>query len=315
MNKHGIPSLDLNLFLGDQEQKNSFVNQIGQAFTDIGFIAVKNHGISDQLVQDLYSHVAAFFALPTQTKLQYDDHNAGQRGYTAFGKEHAKGNPNSDLKEFWHFGREILDDDPLKNIYPPNLNVKELPAFNQIGMQAYDALDNLGKTILKAIAIYLQLPENYFETKVHNGNSILRPIHYPAITHEPQNSIRAGEHEDINLITLLIGASADGLEVLNKQNEWIPITKVEEHIVINVGDMLQRLTNNTLKSTTHRVVNPPKELWNTSRYSIPYFLHPRPEMDLTCLPQCVSSENQLEYEPITAGNYLVQRLKEIGLLA
>jgi len=314
MSVQGIPSINLQEFLAGGQSKAAFVEQIGKAFSEIGFVAVKNHGISEDLINELYSQVEAFFALPNSTKTQYEDHQGGQRGYTSFGKEHAKGNPNKDLKEFWHFGRDVKGDDPLKTVYPPNQMVKELQAFNEVGMKAYAALDNVGKTLLQAIALYLELDENYFDDKIKNGNSILRPIHYPPITQKPDSSIRAGEHEDINLITLLIGASADGLQVLNKRNEWVSITKVEEHIVVNVGDMLQRLTNDMLKSTTHRVINPPEELWGTSRYSIPYFLHPRPEMDLSCLPFCVSDSNPLNYEPITAGEYLNQRLREIGLL-
>ena len=314
MSVQGIPSINLQDFLSGGQSKVNFVEHIGKAFSEIGFVAVNNHGISEELINELYTQVEAFFSLPSSVKIQYEDNQGGQRGYTSFGKEHAKGNPNKDLKEFWHFGRDVQGDDPLRKVYPPNQIVKELQAFNEVGMKAYTALDNVGKTLLQAIALYLELDENYFDEKIKNGNSILRPIYYPPITQKPDSSIRAGEHEDINLITLLIGASADGLQVLNKRNEWVSITKVEEHIVVNVGDMLQRLTNDMLKSTTHRVINPPEELWGTSRYSIPYFLHPRPEMNLSCLPFCITDSNPLNYEPITAGEYLNQRLKEIGLL-
>jgi isopenicillin N synthase-like dioxygenase len=174
-------------------------------------------------------------------------------------------------------------------------------------------LEETGKYMLRAIALYLNLPETYFDEKIHHGNSILRPIHYPPITREPKSAVRAAEHEDINLITLLMGASAEGLQVLNKQNEWVSITALPNQLVVNVGDMLQRLTNNVLKSTTHRVVNPPKEKWVFPRYSIPFFLHPRSEMRLDCLPKCISIENPIHYEPISAGDYLTERLKEIGL--
>jgi isopenicillin N synthase-like dioxygenase len=168
--------------------------------------------------------------------------------------------------------------------------------------------------MLRAIAIHLDLEENYFDEKVTYGNSILRAIHYPPIVSDPQDAIRAGEHEDINLITLLVGASADGLEVLNKNGEWIGVTEVEDHIVVNVGDMLQRLTNDQLKSTTHRVVNPPREQWANPRYSIPFFLHPRPEVRLDCLPQCVNENNPKKYEDCSAMEFLIQRLREIGLI-
>ena len=188
-----------------------------------------------------------------------------------------------------------------------------MPHFNHYGIKAYKELEETGKYMLRAIALYLGLDEFYFDAKIKNGNSILRPIHYPPITNEPESAVRSAEHEDINLITLLMGASAEGLEVLNKQGEWVAITALPEQLVVNVGDMLQRLTNNKLKSTTHRVVNPPKEKWGSSRFSIPFFLHPRSEMRLNCLESCVTSSYQLHYEPISAGEYLNERLLEIGL--
>ena len=238
---------------------------------------------------------------------------AGQRGYTSFGKEHAKGSMAGDLKEFWQFGQIVSDNDFIKEEYPDNLWVDEVPGFNEVGIQAYRAFERSGSHLLRAIALYLKLPEDYFETKIHNGNSILRAIHYPPIQGDPKSALRAEQHEDINLITLLVGASADGLEVLSRQDEWVPVTALPGQIVVNVGDMLQRLTNDVLRSTTHRVVNPPRELWGTSRYSIPFFLHPRSDMKLDCLPQCVNFDNPRKYDNITAGEYLDERLVEIGL--
>ena len=217
------------------------------------------------------------------------------------------------MKEFWHFGQTVLDNDPIKSQYPDNVEVAELESFNSVGVEVYQKLELAGTEMLRAIALYLILDENYFDAKIHNGNSILRPIHYPPITSEPKNAVRAAEHEDINLITLLMGASADGLQVLNKNGDWISVTALPDQIVVNVGDMLQRLTNNKLKSTTHRVVNPPKEKWGTSRFSIPYFLHPRAEVSLDCLDSCVSESNPKHYEEITAGAYLDQRIRELGL--
>ena len=193
------------------------------------------------------------------------------------------------------------------------MDVKEIPRFNLTLLSAYRHFEKTGKKLLQAIALYLGLDENYFEPFVKNGNSILRTIHYPPITIEPKSAIRAEEHEDINLITLLVGASADGLQILTKQSEWINVTSGHEQIVVNVGDMLQRLTNNKLKSTTHRVVNPPRELWHTSRFSIPFFFHPRSEMSLACLSNCITRESLKTYPDVTAGEYLDQRLKEIGL--
>lgn len=315
MSNVGIPSVDLNDFIkGTPGQKAAFVQQLGKAYEDIGFVAVKGHFLDDALSNSLYSQVQKFYALDTGIKESYEVPGlAGQRGYTSFGKEHAKGRTEGDLKEFWQFGQYVDDNDPVKAEYPDNVEVKELPDFNRLGKEAYKKLEETGKYMLRAIALYLGLDEFYFDDKIHNGNSILRAIHYPPITSEPKSAVRAAEHEDINLITLLMGASAEGLEVLNKQNQWVAITALPEQLVVNVGDMLQRLTNNKLKSTTHRVVNPAREKWGTSRYSIPFFLHPKSSMRLDCLPSTVTAENPLAYEPITAGEYLDERLREIGL--
>jgi isopenicillin N synthase-like dioxygenase len=310
-----IPAVDLEDYIsGDVRRKERFVRELGEAYEKIGFVALKNHGLSSGLEKRLYREVKAFFQLPLEVKAKYEIEGlAGQRGYTSFGKEHAKGKQEGDLKEFWHFGQEVTDGDPLAQEYPANIIVEELPGFNETGMEAYRSLENTGKIMLRAIALFLGLDEFYFDDKIHNGNSILRPIHYGPITQEPASAVRAGEHEDINLITLLMGASADGLEILNKQGEWVPVTALPEQIVVNVGDMLQRLTNNRLRSTTHRVVNPPKEEWGSSRYSIPFFLHPRSRMRLDCLPQCVDGQHPAAYSPVSAGEYLQERLREIGL--
>jgi isopenicillin N synthase-like dioxygenase len=310
-----IPVVDLQEFLtGDPQKKDAFVNKLGKAYEDVGFVAVKNHGIPDELIKDLYKYVQEFFSLPQQEKKKYEIPGlAGQRGYTSFGKEHAKGSDAPDLKEFFQFGQTVEDNDPIKSEYPDNVEVKEVPAFTPTFRKAYRAFEQSGRALLKAIAIYLGLEENYFEQHVHNGNSILRAIHYPPITSEPKSAIRAEQHEDINLITLLVGASADGLQILTKQNEWVGVTSLPEQIVVNVGDMLQRLTNNKLKSTTHRVVNPPREKWNTSRYSIPFFLHPKSNMSLACLESCIDEKSPKAYPDATAGEYLDERLREIGL--
>ena len=311
----GIPSVDLADFLSnDLNRKSKFVHELGKAYEEIGFVALKGHLLSDDLITQLYSEVKHFFELPSEKKYAYEiPHLAGQRGYTSFGKEHAKGRSVGDLKEFWQFGQYIENDDPLKTEYPDNVNVSEVPNFNLLGKTAYQQLEKTGVEVLRAIAIYLGLDENYFDEKVMKGNSILRAIHYGPIINDPKDAVRAAEHEDINLITLLMGASAEGLEVLNKQGQWVAITALPDQLVVNVGDMLQRLTNNKLKSTTHRVVNPSKEKWGMSRYSIPFFLHPISKMKLDCLPQCVNETNPLQYEPITAGEYLDERLREIGL--
>ena len=315
MDFKNIPSVDLADFTeGNKETKAAFVKELGKAFEEIGFVAVKNHGLSDALCADLYAQVKGFFTLSKEEKETYEIEGlAGQRGYVSFGKEHAKNKNEGDLKEFWHFGQTVEDNDPIKEEYPDNVQVNELPKFNAVGREVYQKLEATGREMLRAIALHLNLDENYFDAKIHNGNSILRPIHYPPITHEPKDAVRAAEHEDINLITLLMGASADGLEVLNKSGKWISVTALPDQIVVNVGDMLQRLTNNKLKSTTHRVVNPPREKWGTSRYSIPFFLHPRSEVSLNCLPSCISESNPKNFSNITAGEYLEQRIIELGL--
>lgn len=315
MDFKNIPSVDLADFTeGNKETKAAFVKELGKAYEEIGFVAVKNHGLSDALCNELYAQVKGFFTLSKEEKEAYEIKGlAGQRGYVSFGKEHAKNKNEGDLKEFWHFGQTVEDNDPIKEEYPDNVQVNELPEFNAVGREVYQKLEETGREMLRAIALHLNLDENYFDAKIHNGNSILRPIHYPPITHEPKDAVRAAEHEDINLITLLMGASADGLQVLNKSGEWISVTALPDQIVVNVGDMLQRLTNNKLKSTTHRVVNPPREKWGTSRYSIPFFLHPRSEVSLNCLPSCISESQPKNFSDITAGEYLEQRIIELGL--
>ena len=316
LNFMSIPSVDLSDFLsGDPKRKSNFVQSLGKAYEEIGFVAVKNHGISDDLIADLYRYVQQFFSLPLEQKKKYEIAGmAGQRGYTSFGKEHAKGSEAPDLKEFFQYG-QIVRDNFSDEVYPDNVSVKEIENFDETIAQAYRGFEKSGTALLQAIALYLNLDEHYFDEFVFNGNSILRSIHYPPITSEPVSAIRAEQHEDINLITLLVGASADGLEILSKQNEWVPVTSLPEQIVVNVGDMLQRLTNNKLCSTTHRVVNPARQFWHTSRFSIPFFLHPKTAMSLRCLDNCVDDAHPKIYEDITAGDYLDERLREIGLKA
>jgi isopenicillin N synthase-like dioxygenase len=313
-----IPRLDLNDYLqGAAEQRKQFSDDIGKAFTETGFVTIANHGLSPALMDELYVEVKKFFDLPDQVKRKYEKPElAGQRGYTSKGKEKAKDAKVPDLKEFWQRGQTVTDGDLVKEEYPDNLIVEELPRFNEVTREVYEKLEFAGQNLLKAISVFLGLDENYFADKVHNGNSILRGIHYfPILDPDslPADAVRAGAHEDINLITLLIGASADGLEVLTVNGEWFPVKAQGEDIVVNVGDMLQRLTNNKLKSTTHRVVNPPRELMKNSRYSVPFFLHPKASMDLTCLDICIDDEHPKFYSDMTAGEYLDERLREIGL--
>ena len=310
-----IPVVDLANFLsGDTQSKEMFVQQLGKAYEEVGFVAVQHHGIPDELISRLYQTVQRFFALPLDKKRKYQIAGlAGQRGYTSFGQEHAKGSDAPDLKEFFQFGQTLLPSEKQEEEYPPNVSVVDLPGFNDTFLQAYRAFESSGKALLAAIALYLGLEESYFDEKIIKGNSILRAIHYPPITQEPASAIRAEQHEDINLITLLVGASADGLQILARNNQWIPVTALPGQIVVNVGDMLQRLSNNKLKSTTHRVVNPPRELWHTSRFSIPFFLHPKSAVSLACLQGCITEKSPKAYDDITAGEYLDERLREIGL--
>ena len=309
-----IPTVDLAAFLqAGKTEKEKFVQQLGKAYEEVGFVAVKNHGIPDELIKDLYQHVQQFFSLPLEQKRKYElPEMAGQRGYTSFGTEHAKGSDAPDLKEFFQYG-QVASDGFTSDNYPLNVKVDQVDGFNKTFNEAYRAFETSGKALLQAIALYLGLEESYFDKFVNNGNSILRAIHYPPITHEPKTAIRAEQHEDINLITLLVGASADGLEILSKSGDWVAVTSLPDQIVVNVGDMLQRLTNNKLRSTTHRVVNPDRSLWHTSRFSIPFFLHPVAAMSLKCLDNCIDETHTKAYDDTTAGEYLDERLREIGL--
>ncbi len=316
-----IPSLDLAAFnRGNAKEKAAFVKALGEAYQNIGFVAIKNHGLTQTLQDKLYEVIKQFFALPDEVKLKYERPEIGfQRGYTGKGKEHAKGRNTGDLKEFYHVGQNldaISSDDTVKENYPSNVWPVEVPEFKPVALEVFNTIEQAGKDMLKAIALYLGLKEHYFEDKVRNGNSILRPIHYFPIENPeevPADAVRAAEHGDINLITLLMGASADGLQVLRRDGKWIPITALPDQLVVNVGDMLERLTNKKLKSTIHRVVNPPREMMNSSRYSIPFFMHPRSGMNLSCLDNCVDEENPKLFEDTTAGEFLEERLRELGL--
>ena len=306
-----IPTLDIRRFDTDRE---AFVAELGAAYREWGFAGIRGHGIPQQLIDDAYNAFVAFFALPDEVKKQYHiPGGGGARGYTPFGVETAKDSKHFDLKEFWHVGREIRDA-KYADVMPANVWPTEVAEFRERALALYDALDALGSRVLRALALNLGLPEHYFADKTNNGNSILRPIHYPPITADDIPNVRAGAHEDINLITLLVGASAEGLQVLSRKGEWVPYTADADTIVVNIGDMLQRLTNHVLPSTTHRVVNPPGEKARQPRYSTPFFLHPNPDFLIDVLPDCVSADNPSRYpEPITAQGYLEERLREIKL--
>ena len=314
MNK--IPSLDLRDFLSeDANRKEEFVQSIGKAFQEIGFCAVKGHLLSDDLVERLYKQIKLFFDLPYEVKAKYEfPQYSGQRGYVSFGKESAKGSKHGDLKEYWHFGQYIEEAEKEKYNYFPNVYVEELSEFNEVGREVYSTLEKTAKHILRALALYLNIEEDYFDQYIKNGNSILRPIHYPPILEDPKEAVRASAHGDINLITLLMGAHGKGLQVQHSNGEWIDAVASEDELMINIGDMLSRHTNNLLKSTVHRVVNPDRELLKKSRYSIPFFMHPVSEMKLNVLESCISDESPKSFDDITAGDFLNERLVELGLL-
>jgi isopenicillin N synthase-like dioxygenase len=311
-----IPSVNLSDFISnDPIKKKQFVEQIGKAYEEIGFVALKGHFLDESLVKNLYNEIEKFFNLPVATKKSYEIEGiGGQRGYVSFGKESAKGKKEGDLKEFWHFVQYVDDNPKLQAEYPENVSVNELAEFNVVGKEAFQMLEKTAKYVLRALALYLDLEETYFDNYIHNGNSILRPIHYPPIKEEPKAAERAAAHGDINLITLLMGAQGKGLQVQNHKGEWIDAIAEPDELMINVGDMLSRHTNNKLKSTIHRVVNPPKELWGTSRYSIPFFMHPVSEMKLDVLEDCIDEKNPKQFEDITAGEFLNERLRELGLI-
>lgn len=311
-----IPQADLNDFLSDDEKRKAdFVQHIGTSFKEIGFLALRGHFLEASLQEDLYQQIRAFFALSEKVKKQYEiEGGGGQRGYTGFGKEHAEGRTVGDLKEFWHFGQDLKAQPQLKTLYPENITVKELDHFNAIGNLVFKKLEQTGQVLLRAIALYLKLDENYFDAFILEGNSILRAIHYPPLNAPPKDAERAAAHGDINLITLLMGAQGSGLQVLNRNNEWIDAIAQPDELMINIGDMLSRLTNNHLPSTIHRVTNPPEKDWGKARYSLPFFMHPVPHMPLNCLSQTINDEHPKGYEDITAEAFLKQRLVALGLL-
>jgi len=307
-----VPTLDIRRYDTDRA---AFVAELGAAYREFGFCCISGHGIPRELIDGAYDAFQRFFALPADTKMKYHlPGTGGARGYTPLKVETAKDSQYPDLKEFWHVGREIPRDSQFADVMAPNLWPSEVPDFQQYGYGLYEALDQLGTRVLRALALHIGEPEHYFDDKTNQGNSILRPIHYPPITQENIPNVRAGAHEDINFITLLVGASAEGLEVLS-DGQWLPITTEGDAIVVNIGDMLQRLTNHVYPSTSHRVVNPQNENARKPRYSVPFFLHPNPDVVLDPLPSCITPDNPKRYDTsITSHEYLLQRLREIKLI-
>lgn len=302
--------------LADQARDpDAFAADFGAAFQRYGFAIVRDHGIDDALIARAWAQTEALFALPeTQKREWFVPGGGGARGYTPFKTEIAKGASHVDLKEFWHIGRELPAGHRFAAVMSPNIWPEVPEGFRDTFLELFAAFDRAGSRLLSAIARYLDLAPDWFEPAVADGNSVLRLLHYPPVTEDAPN-VRAGAHEDINLITLLLGAEEAGLELLDRDGRWLPVKPPEGAMVVNVGDMLQRLTNHALPSTTHRVVNPPVERRGHSRYSMPFFLHPAPDFVIKTLPGCIAEDRPNRYpEPITAHDYLHERLVEIGLI-
>jgi isopenicillin N synthase-like dioxygenase len=296
-----------------RENPDAFAHKLGRSFEEYGFAVLADHGIPDALIARAEGQARAFFALPDAVKRGYARSQGGARGYTPFGIETAKGHSAHDLKEFWHVGRELTAGHPFREVMDDNIWPAELPEFKPTFLELYDTFDRTGVTILKAIARFLGVDEDYFTDTVRDGNSVLRLLHYPPQAEPTGAHIRAGAHEDINTITLLIGAEEAGLELKTRDGRWIPVSPKPGELVINIGDMLQRLTNGRLRSTPHRVVNPAPDRASHARFSMPFFLHFRPDFMIEALPGTVSAGEPPTWPPISSHDYLLERLREIKL--
>jgi isopenicillin N synthase-like dioxygenase len=302
-------------FRGRRSDPQGFAQAIGDSYRTFGFAIVRDHGLDAAMIARALDAAKAFFALPEPVKQRYHvQGGGGQRGYVPFGVEAAKGAEKVDLKEFWHVGRELPDGHRFRPYMPDNLWPSEVPSFQKDIYALYQALDSLGLELLRSLALYLGLKPDYFDAAVRDGNSVLRLLHYPPTPPNP-DGIRAEAHEDINAITLLLGAEEAGLQLLTREGNWIDVSPPEGALAVNMGDMLQRLTNHVLPSTTHRVRNPSAERAHLPRYSIPFFLHFAPDFLIETLPSCITPDNPSRYPtPITAQDYLMERLREIRLM-
>ena len=310
-----IPVVDLRDWSEGGAARDRFVRAVGESLADIGFFAVRNHGVPDTLTREAYEVAKAFFHQPAQIKARYHDPaKKGQRGFTGFGKEHAKDSQAPDLKEFWQVGRpDVPDDHPVHRVFGPNIWPTEQPRFGPTLVELYRHLDRLGGALLEAAAAFLGEPAGRFRDMATDSDTIVRVLYYPPVAGDvPPGAVRSAAHEDINLITLLSGATSEGLELLRRDGSWMPVHTGFDTIVVDAGDMLQNVTNGLYKSTTHRVVNPGDS--SSERFSMPCFVHARAEVDLSPLPSCVArTGGEAKYPRVTAGEYLEQRLREIGL--
>ena len=314
MSQRKVPELSLLSYVnGSQNDKIKFVDDITLGLKDYGFIILKDHTIDQKKIDHAYEMVKEFFALPLETKIKYQVNNGGQRGYTPFKTEHAKNNKNPDLKEFWHVGRELLATSSYKGVYPENVWPTEIKELKQTFIELYEAMDATSIQLLEAIGKGLDVPSDFFTKMIHDGNSIIRMIHYPPTKGEDtKNSVRAAAHEDINLITMLVGATDSGLQLLERDGTWLDVESRPGEIVVDTGDMMARITNNVLPSTTHRVINPGDD--GSARFSMPFFVHPHSSAILECIPSCVGAGGRTPDPATTAGEFLTQRLREIGLI-
>lgn len=306
-----VPELSLKTFVsGARKERQDFIDALIEGFQYFGFIILKDHAVSPELLSRAYQMSKAFFDLPLEEKLKFAAGPDGQRGYTPFGREHAKDAKVGDLKEFWHVGREFSHASPLMNIYPSNVWPPQPARFRETFLHLYSALEDAGFAMLEALAPSLGVPDDYFRKMATNGNSILRLLHYPPVPQDADpRAVRAAAHEDINLITILVAAEGAGLELLDRDGNWLPVETARDNLIVDAGDMLARITNDVIPATTHRVVNPKGP--NISRYSMPFFMHPHSEAVLECIPSCKGAG--AKYPPITADAFLRQRLREIGL--
>lgn len=308
-----VPVLSLHQYTeGTENEQVAFINELFRGMKDYGFIVLKDHDVKPELLAEAYKMLEQFYGLPTETKLKYGKAAGGQRGYTAFGTEHAKDSPVKDLKEFWHVGREVPDEHPFSQYYPKNVWPEEIPQFKPVFDKIYASLEQAGKALLQALTFPLDVDVQYFDRMVEDGNSVLRLLHYPPIPEgvDPR-CVRAAAHEDINLITILPAATASGLQLKDRDGTWLDIESDPGTLIVDAGDMLARATNDVIPSTTHRVVNP-QDGKNLSRYSMPFFMHPHPEALLSCIPSCKGAG--AKYADISAHDFLMQRLREIGLI-